>query len=395
MKPQWMELLEAVCRIDSRTVDGAAGTTQVSAAFGERLESMGFAIQWHNPSSEEGTRGRHLVAVRNPAASRKLLLLGHTDTVLSPEDVPFRVDRASQRMHGAGVCDMKGGCVLVLAAIEQALAIEAVRGAQLVVMFNCTEEIAGPSFPLLARQEAQGAMACLSFEPARVGPDGEHQVVISRKGVCRFMLRCRGRSAHSGVDHVFGVSAIREIARKIEALETLTDYARDLTFNVGIIRGGNASNQVPDEANAVFDLRAFDAVVLNQARATVKRICNEPTVRSPHDGVTTELELSEFYSYPTWPQRDNAAALANRYAHHARRHAIAAVATSSGGGADASHVADLLPTLDGLGILGGGLHQNTEWADLNSLSSRTQSVADLIVDLCTSGIDQHREELLL
>lgn len=380
-----LQLLESVCTIDSRTAAAPEGTVRVAELFGERLAAMGFDLEWIDPLPEEGPRGRHLKAVRHADAPRRLLLMGHTDTVLSPVDVPFRIDEGAGRVYGSGTCDMKGGCVVMLDAIEHALAeSEAAREMGMVVLLNCTEEIAGPSFRQLARDWTDRAVACLSFEPARPGAAGRHQIVVARKGGVRFKLTCCGRAAHAGTDHDFGINAIREVARKVEQLEALTDYSRDLTVNVGMIDGGRAFNQVADEASIGFGVRAFDRATLDECWDKVRRICAEPTVTSPRDGATAQLELSGYEAYPPWPASPGGEALANRYIQLAARRGIQAETIASGGGADPSHVADLIPCVDGLGILGSEMHSVDEWADIASLEDRTRVAADLIGELCAN-----------
>ena len=378
--------LQRLCEVDSRTIDGAAGTTHVAEMLGERLEELGFALEWHDTLPEEGPRGRHLKAVRNPDADSHLVLIGHTDTVLSPADVPFRHDEPTQTLYGSGVCDMKGGNVIMLAAIEHALAAcpDAAKMG-MVVLFNCTEEISGPSFHKLARDATRGATACLSFEPARPDADRRHQIVVARKGVTRFELVVRGRGAHSGNSHEQGVNAIREAARKVEQLADLTDYDRDLTVNVGIIQGGKAANQVPDEARVTFGVRAYDRETLDDACQRIRAICDQPTVTSPADGATTSLTLSGFESYPPWPRQPEAEALAARYIELAGNHGITATPIQTGGGADVSHVADLAPALDGLGALVDRMHSTEEWADAATFTTRARAAADLLASLCTDG----------
>lgn len=378
------ELLEALCRIDSRTADGAAGNIRVAELLAGALRPMGFDIEWVDPAPEEKPRGRHLKAVRNRDASTRVVLIGHTDTVLSPVDVPFRLDHGSGRAYGSGVCDMKGGCVILLDAVRTALAQNAaVRDAGLVVLLDCAEEIAGSSFPELLRRESRSAGACLNFEPSRPGPDGEHELVVGRKGILSFQLTCRGRSAHAGNDHAAGVNAIRELARQVEHIEALTDYASGLTANVGWIRGGHASNQVADEATASFELRAFEQNLMNRGAEAVRKSCAQPTVRSAADGTPATLELTEFMSYPPWSPNAGTETLAQRYVELARRRGIVAVRAKRGGGADACHVAELAPTLDGLGILGGNMHTPDEWADVATLAIRAQIASDLIISVCT------------
>lgn len=362
--------------------------------FAGVLEPLGFEIRWHDADASEAPRGRHLQAVRCPQhATGGILLLGHTDTVLAPAMVPWEHNADTQKIQGSGVCDMKGGCVLMLHALATALhssssdsSPHSLHNTRIEVLFNACEEIAGPSFRKLVRQSASHAKVCLSFEPATLAADGVSEFVTARTGVSRFVLRCTGRASHAGMDHPHGVSAIREVARKIEQLEQITDHSKNLTLNVGMMHGGQASNQVADYAQATFGLRAFDADLHHAARDKVHAICTTPTVSSPRDHATTTLTLEEYASYPPWPESDNAQKLAQRYQALAKKHGHATRPIHSGGGADASHVADLLPVIDGLGILGGGLHQKNEWADLASFQPRSAAVADLLNELAGDNI---------
>jgi glutamate carboxypeptidase len=382
----WLKLLHECCQIDSRTDEPSQGSTRVSQLLASRLEALGFALSWFTPAASEGTRGQHLIATRNTTASRRLLLLGHTDTVLGPADVPIRVDDATGRLLGAGVCDMKGGDVMMLAALTRALSREqAVRDAAITVLLSCSEEDDGPSFRTIARQNASGSIACLCFEPARLGKNGEQHFVTSRKGVVRFKLTIRGRAAHSGNAHPVGVNANRELARKVEALESLTNPETDVTVNVGVITGGRATNQVSDLASASFEVRAFDPAILRAACDRARAICSTSTISSPTDGRSTQLALEEYEAFPAWPTNAWTDALAQRYMKLASQRSLNVQPVASGGGSDASHVADLIPAIDGLGILGGAMHSSDEWADVRSFESRTLAAADLIEELCVHG----------
>ncbi|MCA1808045.1 MAG: M20/M25/M40 family metallo-hydrolase [Kiritimatiellia bacterium] len=377
-----LQLLAAICAIDSRTTAGAAGTTRVGELLAAPLRDLDFAVEFSEAAPEEQPRGRHLKAVRNPAAARRLILVGHTDTVLSPREAPFRRDDGAGRVYGSGVCDMKGGCVVLVAAVREALAkYPAVRELGLTVLLNCAEEFSGPSFPRLLQTAAPGAAACLCFEPASPGPDGQYRVAVGRKGVMRCRLTCHGRSAHAGNDHDRGVNAIRELARKIERIEALTDYSRELTANVGCIRGGHVPNQVADEAAADIDLRSFTPEGLAALLAAMRDICAESTVRSAADGVATRLELQEQLAYPPWPRGAAGDELAGRFARLAGARGIQVGATVRGGGSDASHLAVLMPALDGLGLPGGGMHTPDEWADIGIMPAWIGAAAELISDL--------------
>ncbi len=377
------DLLRELCVIDSRTLAAHQGTQRVSELFGQRLASLGFELSWHDAQSPV-PRGRHLLATRNTNLSGGVVLLGHSDTVLSPADVPWQLDQQTGRVIGSGVCDMKGGLVVLVETLALALAqSQRVRDARLIVLINSSEEQSVPSFRALARDKAGDASACLCFEPAEPGEAGAQEFIVSRKAVMRIDVRCEGRAAHAGQAHAQGVSAIRQLARIVEAVESLTDSASNLSVNVGLFQGGKASNQVADHATAMIDLRAFDAAVLQRAAETIRTICTTPTVFSAADGTPAKLSITERLAYPPWPRSASTDGLATRYVERAQRRGLRVIPKASGGGSDASHLADLMPTIDGLGILGGGLHTLEEWADTRTIAMRSQIAADLIDELCS------------
>lgn len=380
--PQWLDLLKSICDINSATEDGAAGTTEVSTVLGHELEQMGFELSWHEPWASEGKRGKHLIATRNTQADRHLILIGHSDTVLPAQSVPFKVDHAAGRLYGSGVCDMKGGDVLMLFAIRQALATSAsVNDLGLVVTINCAEENASPSFPALVLPWAKKAIACLCFEPARPGAGKQQHFVTARKGSVRFNLTCHGKASHAGNSHQMGVSAIRELARKIEAIELLTDYSRDVTANVGMVQGGRVVNQIAAFAQANFELRAFDPQTLAELGEKAREICTGSTLSCPADGQPTRLEIEEVPGFPAWRTSSADEQLAGRYIQIAKSHGLDVAGVSSGGGSDASHLSGLTPIIDGLGILGGSMHNTDEWADMSTFETRMHIARDLIIQL--------------
>lgn len=382
--PAWVKQLQQLCEIDSTTEAGAAGATEVSSILGSALKSMGFELSWHAPWASEGRRGKHLIATRNASAARHLLLVGHSDTVLSPNEAPFRVDHTNGKLYGAGVCDMKGGDVLMLSAVREALAQSAaVNDLGLVVLMNCAEENASPSFRALTRPWADQAIACLGFEPARPGVGKEQLIVSARKGSVRFELTCHGKAAHAGNAHQAGVSAIRELARKIEAIESLTDYSRDITANVGIIQGGLVVNQIAPQAKASFEIRAFEQKLLESMGEQARAICSSSSLKCPADGQPTRMMMEELAGFPAWQETQADKQLSLAYIQIAKRHGLEVTAIASGGGSDASQFSPFIPTIDGLGILGGAMHSTDEWADMHSFEARMHSASQLIMQLAS------------
>jgi len=116
LKTHWKELLRDVCTIDSQTTTGAAGVTRVTESLGQNLVSLGFDLYWFDALPEEGSRGRHLMAIRNPEASTRIMLIGHSDTILPLAEAPYREDETTGRVYGSGVFDMKGSETLHLAS---------------------------------------------------------------------------------------------------------------------------------------------------------------------------------------------------------------------------------------------------------------------------------------
>lgn len=388
----WLDFLKELLAIDSRTADGWQGAEQVSRKLGDVLESLGFTLQWHEPLGDPQPRGRHLVAVRNADAPRRIMFVGHSDVVLDPALMPVRVDEARGRLLGSGAWDMKGGDVLMLRAIEYAIGqSQAARDMGMVVLINSAEEAGSVSFPLLQKQWVDQTVACLCFEPARFGEHGGASdetaaqfFVSGRKGVAKYELTCRGRAGHAGNAHRAGVNALRELARKTEQIEALTDETRHLTANVGVFHSGLVVNQIPDEAVIKFELRAFDPQVLAQACATAEALATQSTVRSAVDGATTSLEFTKMLPYPAWHPSAADAELAQRYMKHLASHGLAMTPVQSAGGSDASIMAAYMPTIDGLGPLGANGHRLDEWIDLTSFEARARAAGDLVIDLSQS-----------
>lgn len=378
-----IEMLERLCAIDSRTRDGAEGATAVAGVVAEELGRLDFACELVEPPEQDLPRGKHLLASRGSGSTPDIVLLGHGDTVLSPAGVPFRVETEKGRVFGSGVSDMKGGVVVMLEALNLAFDEDpSVRDANLLVVLNASEEIPTLAFGELLRRRCRGARACLNFEPGLPGPNGERLVVTARKGIQRGCITCGGRSAHAGNHHARGANAIRELARKIEAVESLTDYQRECTANVGAVAGGHTYNQVADEAVAQFEVRAFDPARLEELMKQVDTLCAQATVRSGDGETTCTVSVEWRPGFPPMPENPGTQALFEKYGEVSRaRDGIEVSSSRRGGAADGNFIADQVPVLDGLGAVGGEFHTPWEWADLPSMTTGARAASGLITQL--------------
>src|SRR5690606_20066573 len=176
-------------------------------------------------------------------ADRRVLLVGHHDTVFPPGTFEG-FSRDGERARGPGVLDMKGGLLVVRTALAALAEVGALAGMPLALVSVGDEEIgSGDSRPLL-EELGRGARAALVVEAGRAD-DG---VVTRRKGTGGVKVVARGRAAHAGNAHADGINAIWALARLIDRMQQLTDYDRGVTVNVGLVHGGEARNTVPGAA---------------------------------------------------------------------------------------------------------------------------------------------------
>ena len=280
---------------------------------------------------------------------------------------PIRTE--GDRAYGPGIYDMKGGVWLALSAIGSLIA--AGRETRLPVRFLVVsdEEMGSQTSRPHIEAAAETAKYVLVTEPARDGGC----CVTARKGSARVTITAHGKSAHSGMRHSDGESAVLEIARQIIALEAMTDYDRGLTLNVGIVAGGSATNVVPDHCVADVDIRMTAPEDADDVlrRIEALRPCN-PKV---------ELTISGGLNRPPYRKSN---AIASLYEHArilAGEIGFELGDTFTGGGSDGNFTAALAPTLDGLGVAGAGAHTPDEHLYISSLVPRMKLLRRLFETL--------------
>ncbi len=363
------------------------GLERFATLLPSELAPLGFAVETREGAQVEVAPGRSvrtgpLVVARRPAATpgaRRFLLVGHYDTVFEP-DSPFKgfepEANGVPRARGPGVADMKGGLVVMLFALRALAESGDLDRADWTLVLNADEEIGSLGSRELLEREARRAERGFVFESTQ---DGQ-AMVRSRRGVGQFVLSVRGVAAHSGNAHAAGRSAVRALAEKILQLEALTDYARGVTVNVGVVRGGSKRNIVPDTAEAEIDVR-FDTPEEGQrVRAELERIAGETTVPG------TSASLFGTLHRPPKPATDETQRLLDAHAEVARDLGLAVPEpVHSGGGSDGSLLAAVgLPVLDSMGVTGGGAHTEREFVDLDSLPDRAAVAAILLRRLARS-----------
>jgi glutamate carboxypeptidase len=338
----------------------------VFTLLADELEALGFAVR----ALPGDGFGPHLYAHprRRKRGAPSQLLVGHLDTVWplgALERMPVRRD--ADRLFGPGVFDMKGGLAVMVFALR-ALAEHGVEPAATPVCFVASDEEAGSadSQRTLVRL-ARSAARALVLEPP-YGPSGH--LKTARKGVGRFTVSVRGRAAHAGVDPEAGVSAIRELARQVEALFALNDTARGVTVNVGTIDGGLRPNVVAPQATATVDCRVPTVEDAAAVDAAIRAL--EPTRPD------VSLAVEGGFGRPPMEATERNLALFAQARELAAELGLAVEATSVGGGSDGNYTSLVTATLDGLGAVGDGAHAMTEHVVVPRLPERAALLALLL-----------------
>jgi glutamate carboxypeptidase len=345
--------LEALVAVSSPSGD-VHGAEECAAVCAALLPSD---AEVERPPCSSPDHAPDLLARVHGTGTRRVLLLGHVDTVVAhAHHKPLRSER--EHLLGSGAVDMKGGVVLALGALR-ALAGRRETFAQAALLLVCDEEWRTAPFAHVER--FSGWDACLCFEAGELTPAGAEGVVVRRKAAGTIKVRAKGRAAHSGSAPDRGRNALLALAAAAQAVAArhAPDGPDHLTAVPTVLHAGDAFNVVPGRGELVCDLRADDDAAILAVQDAIPREVG---------GVTLRPELMRL-----WPGMDAEAAtipLLER-ASAALGRPIAGV--RRGGASDASHIAAAVPlTVDGLGPRGGKAHNPGEFVLAESLASRAE-----------------------
>jgi glutamate carboxypeptidase len=239
-----------------------------------------------------------------------------------------------------------------------------------VALFTSDEEIGSPSSRSLIESLASECSHVFVLEPPLAGGG----LKTARKGVGRFTLAVAGKAAHAGVAPQDGASANVELAHQILALQALNDPAEGTTLNIGTIQGGTTPNVVPAHASAEIDVRAV-------TRAGAERVERALAALGPVDP-RTRVSVSGGFNRPPMERTEAVAALFEQARRIGEGLGLSLTEGSTGGGSDGNFTAALgVPTLDGLGVEGGGAHADDEHIVVASFPERAALLAHLILEL--------------
>jgi glutamate carboxypeptidase len=333
---------------------------RMAAIIALRLEEFGL----HPELVPAGDAGLYVHATLEGSGTARVALIGHHDTVFPAGTAAARpFSRDASRCYGPGVADMKGGLV-VAAHAARLLALGDRPFAHLEVV-SCPDEESRPAAPAtLDRLLDFDAVLCL--ECGR--PDGE--VVSARKGAWWTRVRAVGHPAHAGVEPDTGRNAVHTIATEAARILQLHHSRPGLTVQVTGLEGGEGLNTVPSSAALTVDMRAISLADLAWGREQL-------TAFGEHAGITVSLE--DLGGPPPLERTPHVAALAATSIELGALLGHTFGEALTGGVSDGSWTANAgIPTLDGLGPVGGLDHGPDEYIETSTLGTRCGIVAGLV-----------------
>ena len=391
-----LTLLQAAVDINSGT-HNFAGVRAVGDLFRKEFDALGFKTSWVDGAPFK--RAGHLIA-DHPGTGPRIILIGHLDTVFEKDSIFQRYQPLDDRLaRGPGIIDMKGGDVIIIAALKALKKAGALDAMNVIVVMTGDEEDAGEP-QTLARaalvSAAKGAQYALGFED---GPADPKFAVTARRGTSSWRLEVRAKAGHSS--QIFrpemGYGANYELARILDGFRQKLAGEEHLTFNPGLILGGTnvdvdevlargaaagKTNVIAERAVAIGDLRTLSKQQLDHARTVMKQVMVEAPLGH------TEASLTFADGYPSLPPTEGNAKLLAEYDRASRdvgAGPVVAVSPDRAGAADVSFIAGEVPNiLDGIGLMGRDDHSPDETADLASLPSQTKRAAILLYRL-TAG----------
>ncbi|PKP91523.1 MAG: peptidase M20 [Alphaproteobacteria bacterium HGW-Alphaproteobacteria-16] len=375
----------------SLNLDGVRRTGDMVRA---ELEPLGFAVEWVD-MAETGRAGHLIATHKGNGRGKRVLLIGHLDTVFEPDSDFQTFVREGSRATGPGVVDDKGGIVVIVAAMRAMQAAGTLKGADIKIVLTGDEERTGSPLDVARRDliaAGKWADVALEYENLTV-ENGKHFGTTARRSSTNWTLTTTGKPGHSsgvfGKD--LGYGAVYELARILDGFrrELPEQY---LTYNVGVMAGGTPAtladngyqvsasgktNIVAETAVARGDLRTLTTEQDDRIRAAMQAI-----VAKNLPGTTAKLVFQPGYP-PMSPTEGNRTLLTklNAVNRDLKLPEMAEMDPARRGAADSAFVAADVDTLAGLGAWGGGLHAVGEWIDLDSIPVQALRSAAFITRL--------------
>ena len=389
-----LALLERSVNINSGTMN-QAGVRAVGDLFRKEFDQLGFRTRWIDMPPAMRRAG-HLLATREGGQGKRVLLLGHLDTVFEADSPVQKWARDGDRVRGQGVSDMKGGDVVLIQALRGLQRAGVLDGARLTVLFTGDEENAGDP-KSVSRGDlvelAKRSDVALSFEGQLLTSDGRATGTVGRRASSGFELEVTGKQGHSS--GIFsagsGYGAVYEAARILDGFRQQV-IEPGLTFNPGVILGGTdvgydaamsrgtafgKTNVIANRVIVKGDLRYLDYAQRDRAHARMRAIVAQSLA-----GASANVRFTE--SYPPMAVTPGNLKLLELYSQasaDAGLGLVDAVPAEARGAGYVQFAAPHVDSLDGLGASGRGMHSPEEDLDPASVERAAIRTALLLYRL--------------
>ncbi|MBP2660354.1 MAG: peptidase [Firmicutes bacterium] len=359
---RYLKELEYLVNIDSGS-KSLEGVAQIGEYFSEKFKAAGWNIKKYDIAPEIAP----CIEITNRDTDRfDILLLGHMDTVFPAGTVkerPFTIKDG--KAYGPGVIDMKSGLLSAYYALDglkdQELSI--------CLLLNSEEEMGSRRVRPWLEKAAGKSRYVFVLEAARENGD----LVLTRKGLGRYTFEFHGVAAHAGVAPQNGISAILELGHWIVALHGLTDFSSGLTLNVGTVVGGTTANVVADYAKAELDFRVAD---MSQVHI-IKQKIDSLLAHAKTSGV--KIGVSGGMTRPPLNPTEETQKICRLAETIGKELDMTVHWAKTGGGSDGNFSAALgVPTIDGLGPVGGNAHGTHEYMLIESVEPRIHLLRRMI-----------------
>ncbi len=364
--PFYIDILRQMVEINSFT-SNPAGVNQLGNFTAFIFNEIGFGaefVQSVNSSYGQHLFLRRLADTENSAVpadkNRWMAMVSHLDTVFPPDEEianDFRFRLEGDKIYGPGSEDIKGGTVMAFMVLDALLNIypQEFRRLNWILCLDASEESMSDDFGIFCKARIpDDALACLIFEGGTPNPNG-FPLVTARKGRAEFRVTVDGRGAHAGNYHKQGANAIVQLADSIGKIAALTDYAQQLTFNVGVISGGSVVNRVPHHAEALIEMRAFKSEIFEIGFQKMMSL-NGSTSVSSLDGYPCKVTVEPKSQSAPWSRNQATDSLFDIWCKAAETIGTRAIPEERGGLSDGNLLWQHVPVLDGLGPSGANAH---------------------------------------
>jgi glutamate carboxypeptidase len=370
----FLDLLSQIVNIDSGTGD-ITGGDKVLALLTPRLIALGGEVR--REKAEAPGLPDNLVATFHGTGKGRILVIAHIDTVFGPGTVaqrPFRMD--ATRAYGPGVGDEKAGVVSAITALKLLQDIGFTKFQAITLLLETSEERGSIGTTQLIKKLAAQHDVEFNMDPG----DPPDALTVWRKGSQVIHIKVKGRAAHAGMAPQDGRNAATELVHQLTRIRDVAPLSGDgPTINLTVLKAGERTNIIPDEAEAMLSLRVRTLEQRDEALAKLQSLAADTAV------LDTKVTVTADPGYPPLiqtPQVDGLAARAQAiYAELGKT-----LGKSGNGGASESAMAQSVgtPALDGLGLVGGDFHTDKEWIDLTSLTPRLYLFTRLLMEMGTN-----------